>query len=237
MLYRGLISRWAEFETPLALKIGDIAEENNTYGRQDYGLYQLIYLLDPTFPYKTEDGNIVRTFEDLKNLIFINNQCIYNELIAPYSQLIAWLNFKNLDEFLKVIDRINNLNYNQKKYNSMLQVSLMNEGFITYSDKGILLKNLNSFLSLKDSQKELLIGMAKEKDSSFSIWMELNSDKKIYDIWFSGNVVQDLKHFISLIKGELVLYEGTYLTEDEKSERIRKELQIREIEESLKKII
>jgi serine/threonine protein kinase len=61
MLYRGLISRWAEFEPPLALKIGDIAEENNTYGRQDYGLYQLIYLLDPNFPYKTEDGNIVKT--------------------------------------------------------------------------------------------------------------------------------------------------------------------------------
>lgn len=235
MLYRGLISRWAEFDAPLALKIGDIAEENNTYGRQDYGLYQLIYLLDPTYPYKTEDGNIIRTFEDLKYFIFNNNKFIYNDLITPYSQLYAWLKYKNLDEFIKVIEKTNQLKYTPKKYNSVLQLSFMQEGFITYSDKTILLKNLNSFLTLKDSQKELLLCMAKEQDSSFSMWMEVNSDKKIYNIWFGGNVKQDLKHFLALIKGELILHEGIYLTEDEKSESVRREIQIREIEDYYKK--
>ena len=51
-----------------------IAEENNKMATLDFGLYQLIYLIDPSFPYKTEDGLEVRTFEELKNLIIKNNK-------------------------------------------------------------------------------------------------------------------------------------------------------------------
>jgi serine/threonine protein kinase len=235
MLYRGMISRWAEnFDSTLALKIGDIAEENNTIGKQEFGLFQLIYLLDPTYPYKLEDGNEIRSFEELKDFIFKNNKYVFNDLTNSNSQLFAWLKQRNLNDFVKNIEKINKLNYKPKRYNAILQISFMSEGFITQLDRSLLLKSLNGFKSLKDSQKEILLDQAKDQESPFSIWLELNCDKKIYDTWFSGKIKQDLKHWNGLIHEELFFYENMYLTQDEKTKNMERELQIQKLEEASK---
>jgi serine/threonine protein kinase len=236
MLYRGMISRWAEtFDSTLALKIGDIEEDNKSAELQEYGLFQLIYLLDPSTPYRLNDGNEINSFEDLKDLIFKNNQYLYNDLISSESPLFAWLESRNLKDFIKNIEKVNKLNYKPKKYNSVLQVSLMSEGFITHLDKNILLKNLQLFKNLNDSQKEILVELAKDKESPFSLWLEFNCDKQIYEIWFSGKIHQDLKHWNALIQNELVYHETMYLTQDEKTKTMDRELQIQRLEESSKK--
>ena len=235
MLYRGMLARWAEnFDSKLALQIGDIAEENNKGATLDHGIYQLIFLLDPSFPYKTEDGVEVTTFEELKNLIIKNNKYVYNDLINSESQLFAWLRQKKYDDFIKIIEKTNKLRLKSKKYNSVLQVAIMTDGFITPLDKSILLKNISLFYKLSITQQSILVEESKDKESPFSTWLDYNLDKNLYDIWYSGKVIQDLKHWNALLDRKLILHEGIYLTEDEKSKSMEREIQITKLEDASK---
>ena len=49
----------------------------------------------------------------------------------------------------------------------------------------------------------------------------------MYDIWYSGRVVQDLIHWNALLDGKLILHENIYLTEDEKNKSMEREIQIK----------
>ncbi len=235
MLYRGMIARWAEnFDSKLAIQIGDIAEENNKMATLDFGLYELIYLIDPSFPYKTEDGSEVRTFEELKNLIIKNNKYVYNDLTNSESQLFAWLKQMKFDDFIKIIEKTNKLRLKAKKYNSVIQIAIMYDGFFTPLDKTILLKNIGSFYKLSDSQQNILIEESKDKESPFSTWLDYNFDKSLYDIWYSGKVVQDIIHWNALLDRKLILHENIYLTEDEKNKSMEREIQIKNLEDASK---
>ena len=200
----------------------------------DFGLYELIYLIDPSFPYKTEDGSEVRTFEELKNLIIKNNKYVYNDLTNSESQLFAWLKQMKFDDFIKIIEKTNKLRLKAKKYNSVIQIAIMYDGFVTPLDKTILLKNISSFYKLSEKQQNILIEESKDKESPFSTWLDYNFDKSLYDIWYSGKVVQDLIHWNALLDGKLILHENIYLTEDEKNKSMEREIQIKKLEDASK---
>jgi hypothetical protein len=79
-----------------------------------------------------------------------------------------------------------------------------------------------------------LVEESKDKESPFSTWLDYNLDKSLYDIWYSGKVVQDLNHWNALIDRKLILHENYYLTEDEKNKSLEREIQIKKLEDASK---
>jgi serine/threonine protein kinase len=234
MLYRGNITRWAEgFDNDFAIKMGDIVEKYSKTEEQEFGLIQLMFLLNPERSCKLDSGRSLKTFEELRNLLLENGDSLVKDLQNEFSELHAWLMQNNLKEIVGIVKEQNKLGLSNKKYVSNLQVSIT-EGFQPKNEK-ISLFVLSDILSLSDSDKQKIFNWSLDKDSYFSAWFEIKGDKGKYDIWWSGKVTKDFDHWKALISEMLVYFKQTYFTKD-LLEKYKREIETNEIE-SLKSLL
>jgi serine/threonine protein kinase len=239
MLYRGNITRWAEgFDNDFAIKMGDIVEKYSKPEEQDFGLIQLMFLLNPERSCKLDSGRSLKTFEELRNLLLENGDSIVKDLQNEFSELHAWLMQNNLKEFVGIVKEQNKLGLSNKKYISNLQVSIT-EGFQPKYEKISLFVVADIFnLSMTDRQK--IFNWSLDKDSFFSSWFEIKGDKGKYDIWWSGKITKDFEYWEALLTDKLrilnnIYYHEDYIKEIERQTIERDNLVIRNYNEQVRK--
>lgn len=220
MLYRGNLTRWAEgFDNDFALMVGDIVEKFGKLEEQDFGLIQLLFLLNPERSCRLENGRTLKTIEEFRKLVFENAESLTRDLQNEFSELHAWAIQNGLKEFNNLIIQQNKLNLSQKKYISNLQVAFT-EGFQPKNEK-ISVYVISDILNLEDSDKQKIFNWALDRDSYFSAWFEIKGNKKKYDIWWSGKVQQTKDSFINLLEGKIIEFGSKFIPITDVEEKLR----------------
>jgi serine/threonine protein kinase len=229
MLYRGNITRWAEgFDNDFAIQIGDIVEEYSKPEEQEFGLVQLLFLLNPDRSCTLDNGHTLRTFEELKNKIMLIGESIVKDLQNKKSELYAWLLQNNLKEFIAILSDLKRLNLSDRRFISSIKVALT-DGYIQTSEN-IYLYKISDILSLNENDREIIFKAAIDKDSYFSVWFESKGDREMYNLWWSNKVDRWIYNFDALLKNDLVEYKGVLRTVEDtirvKEDEIEREFEI-----------
>lgn len=237
MLYRGMLSRWAEsFDKDLALKIGDIEEDYSNSEEQEFGVDLLRFLFNPNLNYITPDKTEISNLEELK-IALEKNLDFYSDITDTKSCFHAWLISQGLNEVSKSLKETKKNNISRKRVYSYILFNL-NEGFQTQSEPKIELSSIYDFKKYDSKIQKIMVEWLKDRDSYLSVWFERSGNNEIFTIWNSGKIKQDVEHFQALLNKSLVLYKDRYLTEQEKQKEVQEEneyrAKIHEIHEKLK---
>ena len=220
MLYRGMLSRWAEgFDKNLALQIGDIEEEFSASGDQDFGLEILKYTFDPELSYSNKNGVKINNLHELK-IELEKKSDFYADMINVRSDFHAFLKSRGLENLSHLIKECLKKNLSRNKFYSYLLLSF-NTNFQTSIDPKITLNTVEDILKYPETIRYTILKWLYDPESYISVWLEFYKDKKFYHVWFSGKITQDYEHLIALLNNRLFFYNNYYLTESEKADVIR----------------
>jgi serine/threonine protein kinase len=235
MLYRGNITRWAEgFDNDFAIKIGDIVEDYSKPEEQEFGLIQLLFLLNPDRSCQLINGKNLRTIEELKSILLQEGISIIEDIKNEKSELHAWLSQNNLRDFSSVIKQQKKLKLSDNKFISNLQVSITESFQPPFED--ISIYTLGDILKLDEKNRRKIFKWSLKKESYFSSWFEIKGDQKKYDIWWGKQIKQTFEHWEGLLSNNLKVYsDNNYYTDETLREHLNqleeKELEKQRIEE------
>lgn len=213
-LYRGMIGNWVErFDQTLALKVGDIASEYNGKGWEDYGLARLIFFLAPSEPYVAPTGDKVNNIADLVELLHAKGASIADALASEKSELHAWMQSHDMNEFAKSCTDAATLDMpNKTRFINGLLVSIQWDAFKPFTGHEVEFTGKDGLMHLGADYRDQMLALLEDADSQASLWFTRQFGKQANEAWRSGDFEHTWTNLSEVMQNHIEISDGIWKT-------------------------